>query len=466
MELDASSILSLIENLIVGICAFELKGDSITPCYVNSGMWRMLGYGEREKKLVMLNPKASIIPEDLPVFEQILRDIQKDDGSAEGEFKTVTTNGDLRWLHMRGNLYSSTAEKAVIVCVLLDVTERKRAEEELRLQAERLNLLCRVEEEIILDYNVRTDVMTTRQFKKEGLPDELLFQNFLSKMDVRCYHPDDVARVIGTYQKLLESPGNDTIELQVKWSDTKEYRWYQMTLTSIAGGPEGGYVTHIVGRLIDIHEKKQRELELTIRAEKDSLTGLYNRAALEEMITSELEAGCDIDCLHAVMIIDLDNFKPVNDLCGHSTGDSVICDIAGIIHQFFKGGDIAGRIGGDEFLVFVRNIGSVSNADIVAMRLTREIHKRVHASTEDIDVTSSVGIAIYPYHGCTYQELFDKADKALYDVKANGKNNYRIYDPVITRAYHATERSVQYHTEETHAMSMISGGDISECFMG
>lgn len=440
---------SMIDNVIAGICFFEYENGKLKPFYVNEGMFRMLGYSRTQGMKLISKLEMSIIPEDLQIFYQGIEDVLKDDGAVDIEFRTVTGSGGLRWLHTRANLYSREESKYTIVAVVEDITERKNVEEELRQQAERLHILSEAAGGKILDYNARTDVMVFKSSSEYDMSGEQIIRKYFENFEEDIIHEDDKAYFKSIFRGLLTSPKNETIEYRTKRFDS-DYTWYQLNLTSLLG-PEG-YVTRIVGRIINIHEKKLKELDLLLRAEKDALTGLYNKGAAIQLIENAINDSKK-DTLNALMIIDLDNFKEVNDLMGHAQGDQVLVDTADVLNDIFKGGDIVGRIGGDEFVVFMKNLNAISNADILAGKVVRNVDFSFDYEDRQIHVTCSVGVAIFPYHGSDYEELFNKADKAVYTAKANGKNGYRIYDAATTMVYHATRRNTEYNPEKGMEMN-------------
>ena len=440
---------SMIDNVIAGICFLEYENGVMTPFYVNEGMFRMLGYSRAQGMKLLQKIERNIIPEDLPIYRQGILDVLKDDGAVEIEFRTVTGSGGLRWLHVRGNLYSREGDKYVILAVIEDISERKSVEEELRQQAERLNILSEAEGGKILDYNVKTDVMVVKSSKDYDLSGEMIQQKYMEEFDDSLIYEDDIAYFKSIFRGLMTSPKHETIEYRTKRFDD-DYTWYQVNLTSLLGSE--GYVTRIVGRMLNIHERKLKELDLLLRAEKDALTGLYNKGATKQLIENVIQESPK-DALNALMIIDLDNFKEVNDLMGHAQGDQVLVDTANALNEIFKGGDIVGRIGGDEFVVFMKNLKAISNADILAGKVVRDVDYSFDYEDRVIRVTCSVGVAIFPYHGSDYAELFKKADKAVYTAKANGKCGYRIYDAATTMVYHATRKKEEYNPQKGMEMN-------------
>lgn len=449
MELNMESFGSMIDNIIAGICFFEYENGQLTPVFTNEGLFRMLGYSRTEGMKYLKKIEMSIIPEDLPIFRQAIADVLKDDGAVEVEFRTVTGSGGLRWLQARGNLYAREGSRYIIVAVIQDISERKSVEEELRQQAERLHILSEAEGEKIIDYNAKTDVMVIKNSGEYGMAGETIQNKYMEHFDTSHIYDEDAECYKSVFEGLLKSPKHDTIEFRTKRFE-QDYTWYQANLTSLLGAE--GYVTRVVGRLINIHEKKLKELDLLLRAEKDALTGLYNKGATVQLIQNSItESGKG--ALNALMIIDLDNFKEVNDLLGHSQGDKVLVETANALNDIFKGGDIVGRIGGDEFVVYMKNLNAISNADILAGKVVKKVNYTFEHTDHPIHVTCSVGVAIFPYHGTDYEELFNKADKAVYTAKANGKCGYRIYDAATTMVYHATRKNTEYNPEKGMEMN-------------
>lgn len=444
IELNAENFNSMVDNIIAGICFFDYEEGKMTPIYVNDGFFRMLGYSRSQGMKYLEKVERSIIQEDIPTYRQAIRDVLKDDGVVNTEFRTVTGSGGLRWLHVRGNLYAREGKKYTIVTIIEDVTERKSVEEELQRQAERLHILSEAEGEKIIDYNARTDVMTIRCNDEYGMAKDEIHSRYMQRFDASTIFKEDVAYYKAVLESLLKSPKHDTIEFRIRRFDD-EFTWYQANLTSLLG-PEG-YVTRIVGRMININERKLKEMDLLLRAEKDALTGIYNQGATEQLIHSAIEDSND-NTLSALMIIDLDNFKEANDLLGHANGDQLLGETAEALKEMFKGGDIIGRIGGDEFLVYMRNLTTISDADEMAGNIVKKVNYKLDFEGQPIHVTCSVGVAVYPYHGKTYEELFEKADRAVYTVKANGKDGYRVYHAASTTVYHAN-RKVGYDMTKT-----------------
>ena len=191
---------------------------------------------------------------------------------------------------------------------------------------------------------------------------------------------------------------------------------------------EDGKITGIIALINDVTEKQLLKMELEKRSKTDQLTGLLNKAAVEDLIdmilTNYYHDEDDKKC--ALLMIDADHFKHVNDSFGHIAGDRVLATIGRIINNALKGSDVAGRVGGDEFMVFLRDIDSVKSVELLAKKLQNEV---INAFSGDLDkcVSLSIGISMYPDHGKRFPELYYAADKALYYVKEHGRNGYHIF---------------------------------------
>lgn len=174
----------------------------------------------------------------------------------------------------------------------------------------------------------------------------------------------------------------------------------------------------------DVDARKKEELLLLSRAEEDPLTGILNRRTFIERVTELLNS--EPQGQHALVWVDIDDFKRVNDMLGHTAGDKVLTDIAQNLRSLLRAGDMIGRVGGDEFMICMRNIPF----DEVVEKRARLIVKLLQFQPETgVAVSGSLGIAMYPRDGATFEELYGRADAAMYQVKRSGKNDYMFYRP-------------------------------------
>lgn len=176
------------------------------------------------------------------------------------------------------------------------------------------------------------------------------------------------------------------------------------------------YIIHISGR---------QSRELLFYAQRDSLTGLYNKKNTEEQINAFLQEAA-ADESHAFFIMDMDYFKQINDHYGHATGDRVLERFGGLLQSYFRQSDILGRIGGDEFVVFMKHVKNAENAMMRANELLNQIHALAIENLEK-PLSVSIGLVMAPEEGDCYMELYQKADHALYQAKQKGKNQCALF---------------------------------------
>ncbi|MHC6204430.1 diguanylate cyclase domain-containing protein [Breznakiellaceae bacterium SP9] len=164
---------------------------------------------------------------------------------------------------------------------------------------------------------------------------------------------------------------------------------------------------------------------ITLKSETDVLTGICNRGAFEAQVGSNLRFKLDQGLVSAFMMLDVDYFKAVNDNYGHAAGDFVLAGCAQALRKVMRETDIVGRLGGDEFAVFCKGIGTRAKAEQKAKQI-REAWLKVIPPGSNKGITASIGIAFTPKDGLVYQDLFNKADEALYRVKEAGRDGYAL----------------------------------------
>ncbi|MDO4965884.1 MAG: diguanylate cyclase [Lachnospiraceae bacterium] len=427
ISISESNLAQIVESIITGVAIFAVADDrKLIPVYMNEGLYRMLSYSHKELDKMVTDIRRVVIPDDLPAFESGLDDVLSDNGAVDYEFRTVTGDGNLRWLHVRANLYGKLDGYPLVAGVILDCTERKRIEEELALQNERLNILSESVKEHFVDLNLRSDVLNIKLGSSVYSKDEIIIKNFVEKNDLNVIHPDDREILKSIIEAASKKNINDSFDFRSTYfEDDNDYHWYRATISSVRG--VDGYVSRIVGRIVNIDETKKRELELQRRADKDALTGLYNKGTTQTLVAEAIAENAKNKTLAAMIMIDLDHFKDVNDTFGHAAGDKLLEDVGKVLNDSFKGRDIVGRMGGDEFMVFMTDIKSEDDATIISGRLNKMLTKQIVKSDGSITVTASIGIAICDASITDYDKLFARADSALYKTKESGRNGKTLY---------------------------------------
>jgi len=200
----------------------------------------------------------------------------------------------------------------------------------------------------------------------------------------------------------------------------------------LAKGADGQ--EYLCGLLVEMTRTKQKydsekemASELQEQAKLDSLTKILNANAARKA-AEEYLCGCKMDKKCALLIVDLDNFKQINDRNGHLFGDAVLVQAAQKIRKLFRSGDIVGRIGGDEFMILMKDISDKEIVKLRCMQLNASLQEIFAGQDTDCKPTCSIGVAFLPEHGNTYFQLFCCADRALYYAKDMGRKQYAFYD--------------------------------------
>ena len=176
---------------------------------------------------------------------------------------------------------------------------------------------------------------------------------------------------------------------------------------------------------IKIFKKEKNALRQQVIT--DYLTNILNRDGLQTSIKYLLDNPVSFQVGGSLFLIDIDNFKEVNDTLGHATGDEVLKTVAHKLSKIFRGGDIVGRLGGDEFMVFSPSLTEKDRVCEKATELSKKLRFTAENGNESVKITTSIGVAIYPTHGESYLELYRSADDALYEVKNKGKNSWNVH---------------------------------------
>ncbi|MDD3883306.1 MAG: diguanylate cyclase [Gallionella sp.] len=192
--------------------------------------------------------------------------------------------------------------------------------------------------------------------------------------------------------------------------------------------PQSGRI-EIRGVSRDISERRLAEEKIRHMAQHDSLTSLPNRMLFSELTERALASARREQTRLALVFVDLDKFKPVNDTYGHGVGDLLLKEVAIRIRQCLRDSDTVGRIGGDEFVMLLPQVGSAENALVIANKVRETLNRPFLISGKTLAISSSMGVALYPEHGANQIDLEAHADFAMYHAKASGRNQVSLFSP-------------------------------------
>jgi diguanylate cyclase (GGDEF)-like protein/PAS domain S-box-containing protein len=195
-----------------------------------------------------------------------------------------------------------------------------------------------------------------------------------------------------------------------------------------------GHVAGVIGLIRDITERKAAEQQIEYQAYHDPLTGLANRRLFQEHLTLALALAQRRNRLVAVLFLDLDHFKLVNDSLGHSIGDALLKQVGVRLKASVREGDTVARVGGDEFTIVLQELASRADAALVAQNVLETIAEPVEVNDHRLYVTTSIGITLFPEDGEDAESLLKNADNAMYRAKAQGRNTYQMSTQELNRS--------------------------------
>jgi len=286
--------------------------------------------------------------------------------------------------------------------LLISIIRNVRIKNEIRNQYERYQMLSKISNEYLYEYHVKTKHIE------------------LSKSSIELFGDNhNLSELKYAFDKALMNHENTipVIELPVANGEKRFFKSVNSFLFN-----DKGKIYSMIGKLIDINEEEVEKKKLIKRSETDGLTGLYNAITTKNLITERIKS-VGLNVKDALIVIDCDKYKDINDTYGHLQGDNVLVNISKGLNKTFRQTDIIGRIGGDEFCVYMRDIPS---SDFVVSRC-QQLKDLIEKTNSDFKVTISMGIAILGDE-TSYDDLFRKADKALYVAKKKGGNQLQLSD--------------------------------------
>lgn len=338
------------------------------------------------------------------------------------ELMLVRQTGDVFAAEFSFSPINDEGERTGAVVVFRDISERKAAEERLSVAATVFETTAEGIFVVDLDGHISmANVASTRITGWTGeqclgrLVQDVLFPTNPFSWGEAC--------------TALMDDGRWELEM---WSNRRDGEEYAARLACSLVRDEGGLAHRIVLVINDITQRKRDEERIRFQANYDMLTGLPNRTLFHDRLEVALANAHRLERKMALMFIDLDGFKAINDTLGHDAGDILLRSTAGRLRSCVRESDTVARLGGDEFTVIMSTVEDAAGAAIVAQRIIDSLTDPFDLSSEDGParsgrVSASIGIALLPEHGHTADDILRHADLAMYDAKAKGKANYQFF---------------------------------------
>lgn len=405
---------ALVENSSDVVLVSDEDG---TVTFVSPAVHRLLGRFEAE---LVGSPLLDLVhPPDRAQVAQLLESPGLSAGPASAEARLVDVEGAQRWFEVEVRDLRDADVIGGVVVTARDINDRRAVEANLLRSEARFRLMVQHSQDIVAVVN--DDELVT--YVSPSV-ERILDMPASKVLGSSIFEMLSVAETERVRAILASTEADKAFEVFVQGGDGLIHA-FEVRATDMRAQPE---VEGVVLAMRDITERKSLESDLRYQALHDDLTGLPNRTSFSLKVTEALEVGPESDGVTAILFVDLDGFKVINDSLGHEAGDQVLVVIGDRIQQTLRVSDVAARLGGDEFGVMVTNARGVSEATIVADRLRDALARPVRVGGHQFRLTASVGIVIDDGSGRGCEDLLRAADLAMYKAKEAGKDRWTLFD--------------------------------------
>jgi diguanylate cyclase (GGDEF)-like protein/PAS domain S-box-containing protein len=316
----------------------------------------------------------------------------------------------------------------------VDISERKRMEQALRGSEERYRLISSVATDLLYSCLRTADGFFTVDWATASV-DRIFGYSLDEILEQGCWrcnvYPDDLPEFDRNITHLTQGKRSECeLRILAKDGSTRYIRAYSMAVES----EDGQY--RLYGACQDITERKQAEERIEFLAHHDALTGLPNRILLRDRFAHATAVAERSRSRVAMLFIDLDNFKRVNDTLGHVAGDELLLEVVTRLSLCTRESDTISRQGGDEFILLLNDIPDPETVERIANEILANMSEPLQSNGHALNVSCSIGIAIYPEDGSDFDGLLQKADTAMYNAKDAGRNTYRFFDIQLQQQAH------------------------------
>lgn len=359
------------------------------------------------------------------VFRSVSMLVDGPDIQASRVSHNITSDGHAITIEWRTSLLRGASGQFIsAVSIAVDVTAREQMLETLQFGEQRFRSLVHNSPELILTIDLDGTIGYASPSVERTLAHDTAAITGGSLFDI--IHPDDRERARGIVLTLREGAGTSAPRAEFRFQH-KEGGWrdIEVVATNLINDPSVGEIV-IVGR--DVSGRKQLEQELTQQAFYDSLTGLPNRALFLNRLAHALNRVERSHHSIAVLFLDLDRFKHINDSLGHSVGDQLLAAFARSLQEQVRQGDTVARLGGDEFTLLLEDITNPQEAAMVARRILNTLQNPIAVANHEVFVMASIGITFADNSTRTPDDVINNADAALYRAKETGRGRYVVFD--------------------------------------
>lgn len=423
LKQNEAKLRSITNNINGGVVVL-LPNKGLKISYANEGFLSLIQYSKDEYEALRSNNYVTYIhPEDIESLNTVIDDNFDGNDHLSIRLRLLRKDGTYLPTLFNGTLAVSSEKQKELYCVIMDLSEQIKIMEELEQEQVRYQLLLEKSDDMIFDINLELKEITisNKFFKKFGwtLPAKYEEASVEQILSIWHIHHEDADVFKESVSNLL----NLSIDTECKariWKSDSTYRWCNISHNIMK---KNGKVVRLIGKVVDIDEEIKEKERLLYKAQVDTLTGHYNKEAFYKLCTKYFKENHNA----AILFIDLDNFKQVNDLLGHMTGDKAIKDAAKKLKMIFSQHDLISRFGGDEFCILVKEIAEETLIDKLNWIIDK-LNEIYQNEQQTVTITASIGVVLAPDFGTDISHLLLCADQALYSAKECGKNQFVVYN--------------------------------------
>lgn len=423
-----------------------LLSNAIRISHLGTWEWNVLDdsevWSEQQFRIYGLEPNSRdpsyalflemLHPEDRDAVQHSIDEALRGGREYDIECRILLANGEVRFIHSQGEVYrNDNGQPVFMIGTTLDITDKHKREEAQRLAIAVFNS---VDEGVIVTDRENRIMAVNPAFNT-----------------ITGYHIDDV---IGRNPSMFASGISPPTLYQDMWQALQEHgQWSGELANQRKNGEiyiewlsiklvrnEHGQITHHVGVFSDITEKKKSEHLIWEQANFDALTKLANRHMLQDRLQHEIKKSRRDNLALALLVIDLDRFKEVNDTLGHDMGDVLLVEAAQRIAACVRNSDTVARLGGDEFVIILASLDDVTCVDRIARSLVQSLVQPFRLGAEEAYISASIGIALYPNDANDIESLLKHADQAMYVSKNAGRNRFSYFAAAMQEAAQTKRR--------------------------
>ena len=349
------------------------------------------------------------------------------------QFRLKLKDGTIKWAQMTSTCVSADEFGTVRTGVTFDITASKLAEAELRETEARWKLALDSTGDGVWDWDIPSGVeIFSRRFMEMYGYGEGELASRTDEFDART-HPEDVEQMLRNRQANLDGLTPTYInEHRIQCKDGS-WKW-TLSRGMVISRDAQGKPLRMIGTHTDITGRKHSEALIWQQANFDALTGLPNRRMLRDRLEQEIKKSRREGRLLAILFIDLDHFKEVNDTLGHDKGDLLLVEAARRIRGCVRETDTVARMGGDEFTVVLSEMPDSASMERIIQNILGAMTVMFQLGNEQVFVSASIGITVYPTDATEVETLFKNADQALYVAKGAGRNRFSFFTPALQEA--------------------------------